>query len=71
MAVSGCHMGEGHAGRGRSDRADDGEAGVGGGLMSDDAARELYQIIRASVHDMLDAYRLEARAGPVSGSVSG
>jgi hypothetical protein len=33
--------------------------------MSDET-RELHRIIRASVRDMLDAYRLEARAGPVS-----
>jgi hypothetical protein len=29
-------------------------------------AQMLHRIISASVHDMLDAYRLEARAGPVS-----
>ena len=29
-------------------------------------AQELHRIIRASVHDMLDAYRLEALTGPVS-----
>jgi hypothetical protein len=33
--------------------------------MSDEA-RELHRIVRASVRDMLDAYRLEARVGPVS-----
>ncbi len=33
--------------------------------MSDEA-RELHRIIRASVRDMLDAYRLQAQAGPVS-----
>jgi hypothetical protein len=33
--------------------------------MSDET-RELHQIIRASVRDMLDAHRLEAKAGPVS-----
>jgi hypothetical protein len=31
-----------------------------------DEAGALHRIIRASVHDMLDAYRLEAQAGPVS-----
>jgi hypothetical protein len=36
--------------------------------MSDEA-RELPQIISASVRDMLDAYRLETRAGPVSAQV--
>jgi hypothetical protein len=29
-------------------------------------ARELHRIIRASVRDMLDAYRIQAQAGPVS-----
>jgi len=29
-------------------------------------ARELHRIISASVRDMLDAYRLQAQAGPVS-----
>jgi hypothetical protein len=29
-------------------------------------ARELHRIIRGSVRDMLDAHRLEAKAGPVS-----
>jgi hypothetical protein len=29
-------------------------------------APELHRIIQASVRDMLDAYRLEAQAGPVS-----
>ena len=33
--------------------------------MSDEA-RELHRIIRASVRDMLDAYRIQAQAGPVS-----
>jgi hypothetical protein len=33
--------------------------------MSDEA-RELHRIISASVRDMLDAYRLQAQAGPVS-----
>lgn len=33
--------------------------------MSDDA-RELHRIISASVRDMLDAYRIQALAGPVS-----
>ena len=28
--------------------------------------RELHRIIRASVRDMLDAYRIQAQAGPVS-----
>jgi hypothetical protein len=28
--------------------------------------RELHRIIRASVRDMVDAYRLQAQAGPVS-----
>jgi len=31
-----------------------------------DEARELHRIIRASVLDMLDAYRIQAQAGPVS-----
>ena len=29
-------------------------------------ARELHEIISASVRDMLDAYRIQAQAGPVS-----
>lgn len=29
-------------------------------------AQELHRIIRASVRDMLDAYRIQAQAGPVS-----
>lgn len=29
-------------------------------------ARELHRIIRARVRDMLDAYRIQAQAGPVS-----
>jgi hypothetical protein len=33
--------------------------------MSDEA-RELHRIIGASVRDMLDAYRLQAQAGPVT-----
>lgn len=33
--------------------------------MSDEAP-ELHRIISASVRDMLDAYRLQAQAGPVS-----
>jgi hypothetical protein len=33
--------------------------------MSDEA-RELHRIIRASVRDMLDAYRLQAQAGHVT-----
>ena len=33
--------------------------------MSDET-RELHRIIRASVRDMLDAYRIQAQAGPVS-----
>jgi hypothetical protein len=33
--------------------------------MSDEA-RDLHRIIRASVRDMLDVYRLQAQAGPVS-----
>ena len=33
--------------------------------MSDEA-RELHRIISASVRDMLDAYRIQARAGPVT-----
>ena len=31
-----------------------------------DKARELHRIISASVRDMLDAYRIQAQAGPVS-----
>jgi hypothetical protein len=31
-----------------------------------DEARELHRIVRASVRDMLDAYRIQAQAGPVS-----
>ena len=31
-----------------------------------DEARELHRIISASVRDMLDAYRLQAQAGPVT-----
>jgi hypothetical protein len=31
-----------------------------------DEARELHRIISASVRDMLDAYGLQAQAGPVS-----
>ena len=31
-----------------------------------DEARELHRIIRASVRDMLDAYRIQAQTGPVS-----
>jgi hypothetical protein len=30
-----------------------------------DRAADLHRIIRASVHDMLDAYRIQAQAGPV------
>jgi len=33
--------------------------------MSDET-RELHRIITASVRDMLDAYRIQAQAGPVS-----
>jgi hypothetical protein len=33
--------------------------------MSDEA-RGLHRVIRASVRDMLDAYRLQAQAGPVT-----
>jgi hypothetical protein len=33
--------------------------------MSDET-RELHRIIRASVRDMLDAYRIQAQAGPVT-----
>jgi hypothetical protein len=29
-------------------------------------ARELHRIISASVRDMLDAYRIQAQAGPVT-----
>ena len=31
-----------------------------------DEARELHRIISASVRDMLDAYRIQAQAGPVT-----
>jgi len=31
-----------------------------------DETRELHRIIRASVRDMLDAYRIQAAAGPVT-----
>jgi hypothetical protein len=47
-----------------SDRADDGAAALEGTRMSTEA-RALQRIIRDSVRDMLDVYRLEARAGPV------
>jgi hypothetical protein len=33
--------------------------------MSDEA-RELHRIIRASVRDLLNAYRIQAQAGPVT-----
>jgi hypothetical protein len=33
--------------------------------MSDEA-RELHRVISASVRDMLDAYRIQAQAGPVT-----
>jgi hypothetical protein len=46
----------------KSDHADDDAVGVRGGRMSDEVG-ELHRIIRAAVRDMLDAYRLEARAG--------
>jgi hypothetical protein len=36
-----------------------------GEVMSTEA-EDLHRIIRASVHDMLDAYRIQAQAGPVS-----
>ena len=33
--------------------------------MSDEA-RELHRVVSASVRDMLDAYRIQAQAGPVT-----
>ena len=34
--------------------------------LDGDETRELHRIISASVRDMLDAYRLQAQAGPVT-----
>ena len=38
--------------------------------MSDET-RELHRIISSSVRDMLDAYRIQAQAGPVSEQAAG